>query len=100
MSSTTARSARRIQVIAGDRVVGAVGADGDAELLEGEPGDIFPGFDGGLAESFEEEVMPVPDGPQTTRFSCRPTPFQRPAAWALGRDGGCVLVPTRRRSCR
>jgi hypothetical protein len=41
----------------GDGVVGAVGADEGAELFQGEPGDVLPGFDGGLAEGFEQECL-------------------------------------------
>jgi hypothetical protein len=35
----------------GDRVVGAVAADDDAEGFEGEPGDVFPGFDRSLGRA-------------------------------------------------
>jgi len=56
MSSMT-RLARRIRLMAfGDRVIGAIASDEDPEDpegLEGEPGDVFAGFDGGLAERFE-----------------------------------------------
>jgi hypothetical protein len=31
-----------------------VAADEDAERFEGEPGDVAAGFDGGLAEGFEQ----------------------------------------------
>jgi len=41
----------------GDGVVGAVPADQHAELLEGEPGDVAAGLDGGLAESLEQEGL-------------------------------------------
>ena len=44
----------------GDGVVGAVGADEDAEVFEGEPGDPAAGLDDGLAEGFEEERLPGP----------------------------------------
>ena len=34
--------------------VGAVAADQGAELLEGEPGEVHAGCDGGLAEGFDD----------------------------------------------
>jgi hypothetical protein len=41
----------------GDRVVGAMAADQDAEGFEGEPGDVASGFDRGLAQRFEQECL-------------------------------------------
>jgi hypothetical protein len=55
----------------GDAVIGAVCPDQDAEVLKPEPGRAHPRFDGLLAEGFEEGGFPVPEGPQTTRFSLR-----------------------------
>jgi hypothetical protein len=65
----------------GDGVVGTVPAEQGDEQLQGEPGDVFPGG-GGLADASSKNVLPVPDGPQTTSFSCRPTHSRvRSAAW-------------------
>jgi hypothetical protein len=41
----------------GDRVVSAVTAHQHPEGFEGEPGDVAAGFDGGLAEGFEQEGL-------------------------------------------
>ena len=43
-----------------DGVVGAVAADQGAEGLEGEPGDVVAGVDGGVAERFEEVGLAGP----------------------------------------
>lgn len=39
----------------GDGVVGPVPAEQHAKVLQGEPGDVEAGFDGLLAEGFEQE---------------------------------------------
>ena len=59
-----------------DGVVGAVAAQQHAEVLQGEPGDLEPVSTACWPRASSRNVLPVPDGPQTTRFSSAVDPFQ------------------------
>lgn len=77
---------------AGDAVVGAVGADQGAEIFEPEPCHTHTGFDGLLAEGFEEERFPGAGRSADDQVFPAGDPFQ--GAQGLlgrardGRDGG------------
>jgi hypothetical protein len=56
----------------GDGAVSAVSADQHAEVLQGEPGDAQAGSTAAWPSAWNRDVLPVPEGPQTTKFSRRP----------------------------
>jgi len=60
----------------GDRVISAVPPDQDTEGFEGEPGDMFAGVDGGLAEGFEQECLAGARWPADHQVLRPPDPFQ------------------------
>lgn len=62
----------------GDAVIDAVGPDQGSEVLEPEPRHAHPGFDGLLAEGFEEERFTGPGRPADDEVFPRGDPFQRP----------------------
>ena len=55
----------------GDGVVGAVPAQQDAEVLEGEQATFRPCSTACCPRASSRKVFPVPDGPQRTRFPRR-----------------------------
>ena len=69
---------------AGDRVVGAVTMDQDAQPLEREPGHLQAGFDRELAERFEEEGLPGPRGAADDQVLAASDPLEGPER-GLGR---------------
>src|SRR5712691_3519509 len=84
MSSTTARSARRIRVIALVTESSARCArTSTPRASRVNQARRIPASTACWPRASRKNVLPVPDGPQTTRFSCRPIHSRvRSAAWA------------------
>ena len=81
-----------------DGVVGAVAAEQDAEVLQGEPGDVQAGLDGLLAEGFEQERLPGPGRARRPRGSPAGAPIPGSAAPAGSGPGWSVAWRPRRRT--
>lgn len=81
----------------GDAVVGAVASQEHAEPFEGEPGDVQSGFDGLLAERFEQERFAGAGGHTRPGSPRGPDPFQgaERACW-VGHGGWRTVRVARR----
>ena len=79
---------------AGDRVVGAVAVDQDAQPFQGEPGDLPAGFDRELAERFEEEGLAGARGAADDQVLAAADPLQGPQRrLGRGRDRRAGRLP-------